>query len=83
MITEDRLNKLWKRTIWHWLFACLVTMGIVLYQLFNNEDGKGLTPLSALGIIGIIVAATLLFFFVTRAIKKVIGARFGQRENRK
>jgi len=79
MITEDRLNKLWKRTIWHWLFACLVVAGIILYLLLNNADGKGLTPLYAFGVIAIIMAATALFFFAGRGIKNIIRARFGER----
>ena len=79
MITEDRLNRLWKRTISHLIFVCLVATGIVFYLLTNNSDGKGLTLLDAIGVMVIIIMAALLFFYVARTIKNIIGDRFGQR----
>jgi hypothetical protein len=83
MITGDRLNRLWKRTISHLIFICLVATGIVLYLLTNNSDGKGLTPLEALGVMAIIIISALIFFYVARTIKNIIGDRFGQREDGK
>lgn len=79
MITEDRLNKLWKRLIWHWLFVCLIFFGIVIYLLFNNENGDGLTPLSALGIIIIIFLSIIFVFFITKLIKNIIYDIFGDK----
>jgi cell division protein FtsW (lipid II flippase) len=83
MITRRQLDKAWKRTIGHWLFSCLIAIGIVLYLLLVNGDTGNLTPLAAVGVVVVIIAATVSFIIVSRAIRNTVGARFGQRENRK
>jgi hypothetical protein len=70
---------MWKRTIYHWLFFCIVSIGIIFYLLFNNADGNGLTPSSALFFAAILGVATIAFFLAGRLIRNTVRARCSPR----
>jgi Kef-type K+ transport system membrane component KefB len=78
MITQDHIAKLWKRTVIHLIVVCIGAVGIVIYLVVDETGGKRLNLSSAFGVLLIIVAAAITFFFVGRYIKKVISGRYGQ-----
>lgn len=79
MVEKKLLSKIWKRTIWHLIFACFGGIGIVIYLLFNSSKERNISVAEALFVFTTILAAAFLFFLFSLLIRNFVSKQAEKR----
>jgi uncharacterized membrane protein YhaH (DUF805 family) len=79
MAQETRLNRRWKRTVWHLLAVDVVAIGILISLAVKRlRDDAGPSYLALFAILLALIAASVAFYWIARSIRDNIGRRYGE-----
>lgn len=79
MIKKDKLQRLWKRTLWQLGFVDVVGIGVVASLAYDRSQMRDAPSYPVLaGILLALFVANLVFYWVARSIRGNIERRYGQ-----
>lgn len=79
MIKKDRIQRLWKRTLWHLAVVDVVGVGVVASLAYDRaQTGNAPSYPILAGILLALLVANFVFYWVARSIRGNIERRYGQ-----